>query len=68
MIDCDKQIMFVEPDTVTIDIAVYNPSNNPIVNIQFISNDEETVYQEINTSSFFVKNKYYSLKQTVKIM
>ena len=68
MIDCDKQITFVEPDTVTIDIAVYNPSNNPIVNIQFISDDEETVYQEIETSSFFVKNKYYSLKQTVKII
>lgn len=65
-IDNDTQVEFIEPNMAIIDIAVYNPSSNPIVNIQFISDDEQTVYQEISTTSF-VGNKYYSLTQMVEI-
>lgn len=49
------------------DFDVYVPSNKLVNNIQIISNDENTVYQEINTSTL-ESNKFYNITQCVEII
>lgn len=47
-------------------ISIYNPQNNPITNIQLISEDENTVYQTIDCSNLET-NKYFTISQDVYI-
>ena len=49
------------------DFDVYVPSNKLVNNIQIISNDENTVYQEINTNTL-ESNKFYNITQCVEII
>lgn len=50
-----------------IDIQVYCPTNKNITNIQLLSEDENTIYQEI-TNLNLENGKYYNITQNVEIV
>lgn len=50
----------------TVKITLYNPSDTPIVNIDVISEDEQTIYLTIDCSTLET-NKYYTITQNVHI-
>lgn len=60
----DIEIPTIENNTATYKFAIY--VDKSINSIQIISEDENTIYQEINNLNLEI-NKYYLIKQDVKI-
>ena len=63
----NSTITFIDDTHAKIQFNVINTESNPITNIEIISNDESTVYQNITNLSLEV-NKNYSITQNVKII
>ena len=62
----DNEIEIIGEKLILYDFVVYNPSNKNIKTIEFISNDEKTIYQRINPN--LESNKYYNINQFVQIV
>lgn len=62
----DSSQVNIQGEIATIKIVVYNPSENNIRNIDLISNDETTVYLNIDCSSM-LSDGCYLIKQNVEI-
>ena len=62
----DNQIKIIGEKLILYNFVVYNPSNKNIKTIEFISNDEKTIYQRINPN--LESNKYYNVNQFVEIV
>ena len=62
----DNQIEIIGEKLILYNFVVYNPSNKNIKTIEFISNDEKTIYQRINPN--LESNKYYNINQFVQIV
>ena len=62
----DNQIEIIGEKLILYNFVVYNPSNKNIKTIEFISNDEKTIYQRINPN--LESNKYYNINQSVEIV
>ena len=51
----------------TYSITLYIPNNKNVDSIDILSEDENTIYQTIDTKGRFENNKYYTLTQDVHI-
>ena len=65
-IDTTTQIEIVN-NMAIIDFTIYVPTDKNITNIQIISNDEITIYQEITNLSL-ENGKFYQLTQIVEVI